>query len=79
MSKILPYKPHLKEYATKLRKNMTLAEVLLWNKLKRRQMLGHDFDRQRPIADYVVDFYCKALRLAIEVDGHSHDYKERKD
>ena len=52
---------------------MTLAEVLLWNKLKRKQMQGHDFDRQRPIDEYIVDFYCKALMLAIEIDGESHN------
>lgn len=58
---------------------MTLAEVLLWNRLKQRQVLGYDFDRQRPIGKYIVDFYCKALRLAIEVDGRSHDFKENQD
>ena len=42
-------------------------------------MLGLDFDRQRPIGEYIVDFYCKALRLAIEVDGRSHDFKETQD
>jgi len=56
-----------------LRKNMTLSEVLLWDELKQKQMLGYDFDRQRPINNFVVDLYCKDLRLAIEVDGDSHD------
>jgi very-short-patch-repair endonuclease len=76
---IIAYNPRLKARARELRQNMTYAEVLLWNRLKRRQMLGFDFDRQRPIGEYVVDFYCKALRLAIEVDGRTHDYKERED
>ena len=58
---------------------MTLAEVLLWKRLKSRQVMGHDFDRQRPIGNYIVDFYCKDLRLAIEVDGQSHDYKQTQD
>jgi very-short-patch-repair endonuclease len=62
-----------------LRKNMTHAEVLLWTKLGRKQMLGYDFDRQRPIAEYIVDFYCKTLRLAIEIDGWSHALKARRD
>ena len=53
---------------------MTFAEVLLWNRLKRRQMRGYDFDRQRPIDEYIVDFYCKELMLAIEIDGTSHDH-----
>ncbi len=51
---------------------MTLSEVLLWNKIKNKQLLGYDFDRQRPINNYVVDFYCKDLKLAIEIDGNSH-------
>jgi len=78
-ARIVPYKPYLKTKARTLRRNMTLAEVLLWNRLKQRQVLGYDFDRQRPIGKYIVDFYCKALRLAIEVDGRSHDFKENQD
>ena len=76
--KIIPYKPFLKDIAKKLRKNMTLSEVLLWNNLKRKQMLGYDFDRQRPIDKYIVDFYCKDLQLAIEVDGYSHTLEDVK-
>lgn len=55
---------------------MTFAEVLLWNELKQKNMLGYDFDRQRPIDNFIVDFYCKDLMLAIEVDGISHDAEE---
>jgi very-short-patch-repair endonuclease len=51
---------------------MTISEVLLWNELKQKKMLGFDFDRQRPIDAYIVDFYCKELQLAIEIDGESH-------
>lgn len=58
---------------------MTLSEVLLWNALKQKKMLGMDFDRQRPILNYIVDFYCKDLMLAIEIDGSSHDNKWEKD
>ena len=58
---------------------MTLAEVLLWKRLKNRQVMDRDFDRQRPIGNYIVDFFCKDLMLAIEVDGHSHDYKQTQD
>ncbi len=57
--KIIPYNPELKDLASQLRKNMTLSEVLLWIELKNKQMLGYDFDRQIPIGDYIVDFYCK--------------------
>ncbi|MDR4499570.1 MAG: type I restriction endonuclease [Candidatus Scalindua sp.] len=74
--KIIPYNPKLKELARKLRKNMTLSEVLLWDQLKQKKMLGFDFDRQKPLDEYIVDFYCKDLILAIEIDGGSHDFKE---
>ena len=71
--KILPYDPILKELAKKLRENMTYSEVILWNELKNGKMMGYDFDRQRPIANYIVDFYCKDLKLALEVDGITHE------
>ena len=74
--KIIPYKPYLKELAKKLRNNMTLSEVLLWNEIKQKKINGYDFDRQKPIDDYIVDFYCKKLQLAIEIDGDSHDSEE---
>ncbi len=79
MDPIIPYNPRLKERARELRQNMTWAEVALWQHLKRKQVFGFDFDRQRPIGEFIVDFYCKRLRLAIEVDGRSHDYKEDAD
>lgn len=70
--KIIPYNPKLKELAKKLRQNMTFSEVKLWNELKNGQMMGYDFDRQRPVGNYIVDFFCKDLQLAIEVDGITH-------
>jgi very-short-patch-repair endonuclease len=75
---IIGYERYLKELARKLRQNMTLGEVLLWQHLKRKQMRGYDFDRQKPIDRYIVDFYCKDLKLAIEIDGSSHDGEEAK-
>ncbi|MEO1294659.1 MAG: endonuclease domain-containing protein [Cyanobacteria bacterium J06636_16] len=76
----LPYNPKLKEIARKLRKNMTRSEIILWQYLKGKQMLGFDFDRQRPIDEYiVVGFYCKQLKLAIEIDGSSHDSAEAQE
>jgi very-short-patch-repair endonuclease len=74
--KIIPYAPHLKPLAKELRKNMTFAEVLLWNELKAKQLLGFDFHRQKPLDQFIVDFYCKELRLAIEVDGLTHQWEE---
>jgi very-short-patch-repair endonuclease len=77
--KILPYNPALKEFAKYLRNNSTFSEVLLWNELKQKKMCKMDFDRQRPILNYIVDFYCKDLMLAIEIDGSSHDNKVEED
>jgi very-short-patch-repair endonuclease len=73
--KIIQYDPGLKVLAKELRRNMTLSEVLLWNELKQKKILGYDFDRQRPIGNYIVDFYCKELFLAIEIDGNTHIYR----
>lgn len=75
--KIIPYNPALKERARQLRQNMTVGEVALWNEIKRKN-LGFDFDRQRPIGEFIVDFYCKDLMLAIEIDGESHSSDKAK-
>ena len=77
--KIIPYNPRLKELARKLRKEMTFSEILLWQELKGGQLMAYDFDRQRPIDEYILDFYCKDLMLAIEVDGDSHTQGEIAD
>jgi very-short-patch-repair endonuclease len=69
------YNPKLKEIAKRLRKNSTLSEVILWKHLKGKQMLGFDFHRQKPIDEYIVDFFCAKLKLIIEIDGRSHNYK----
>ena len=76
MVKIIRYNPKLKALARKLRKDMTFGEVLLWNELKENKLWGVDFDRQRCIDNYIVDFYCKELMLAIEIDGMSHNHEE---
>ncbi len=55
-----------------LRKNMPKAEIILWSKLKNRQMHGERFLRQYSVDQYILDFYCPRLKLAIEVDGDSH-------
>ncbi|MHA7830702.1 MAG: endonuclease domain-containing protein [Flagellimonas sp.] len=73
---IIKYNPKLKELARELRRNATKSEVRLWQKLKRDQMHGYDFHRQKPIDEYIVDFFCNRLRLAIEVDGYSHEILE---
>ena len=77
-NKIIPYNPKLKEFARELRNNSTLSEVLLWNKIKNKA-LGVQFHRQVPMLEYIVDFYCHELMLAIEIDGDSHLYKYEYD
>jgi very-short-patch-repair endonuclease len=74
----LPYNKDLKEFSRQLRKNMTLGEVLLWNILKAGAIKGYTFNRQKPIENYIVDFYCKPLKLVIEVDGISHSFDDVK-
>ena len=76
---IIPYNPKLKEVARQLRKSGTLSEVLLWTYLKKKKMRGYDFDRQKPIDNYIVDFFCNELMLAIEIDGCSHNEKSEVD
>ena len=73
------YNPKLKQLARNLRNNSTLAEVLLWNQLKRRQVLGCQFMRQKPIGNFIVDFFCSKLKLVIEVDGESHYKRDQQD
>jgi len=74
------YNQNLKEYARELRKNATLAEVILWDKvLKQKQLRGYQFLRQRPIKNYIVDFFCKELNLIIEVDGEIHRFRKKND
>jgi very-short-patch-repair endonuclease len=59
-----------------LRSNMTQAEIILWSRLRSKQIDGYKFRRQQPIFDYVVDFYCDELKLIIEVDGEIHSLIE---
>ena len=75
---IIPYNPKLKRLAKKLRADSTLSEVVLWNELKNGRMMGYDFDRQRPIGNYIVDFYSKDISLVIEVDGITHQQEHVK-
>jgi len=74
--KHLPYNKNLKEFSRKLRSDSTLSEILLWNELKAGKMMGYKFNRQKPLLNYIVDFYCKPLNLVIEVDGVTHTYED---
>ena len=73
-NKVIPYNPKLKILARGLRKRSTLGEVLLWKEIKSKK-LGYQFHRQVPIDNYIVDFYCHELMLAIEIDGLTHNFK----
>ena len=77
--KIIPYNPALKKKARQLRNNSTFTEIMLWNYLKKKQLKGYDFHRQKPIDNYIVDFFCNELNLAIEIDGESHYGNEKRD
>lgn len=68
----LPYNRFLKEFSRELRSHATLWEILLWQKLRASQFRGYAFNRQKPLDNYIVDFYCKKLNLVIEIDGDSH-------
>ena len=73
---IIPYNPKLKKLARKLRNNSTFSEVILWQKLKGKQIQGVDFHRQRPVDNYIVDFICSELWLVIELDGYTHNLND---
>jgi type I site-specific restriction-modification system R (restriction) subunit/very-short-patch-repair endonuclease len=75
----LPYNPKLKDRARELRKAGNLPEVLFWNEVKNKQFKGYDFDRQKIIGNYIVDFYCSNCQVVIEIDGSSHDDKVEYD
>lgn len=69
---MLRYDPRLKDRARSLRANLTDAEQRLWARLRRKQIFGVQFYRQKPIGYYIVDFYAPAARLIVEVDGSQH-------
>ena len=56
---------------------MTKAEIILWSRLRSKQINGFKFRRQQPLLDYIVDFYCEDLKLIIEVDGEIHSLPEK--
>ena len=69
---MLRYKSNLKPISRRLRSDMTECERLLWSRLRRKQLEGVQFYRQKPIGGYVVDFYAPAVKLVVEVDGSQH-------
>jgi very-short-patch-repair endonuclease len=74
---MLPFNKELKTLARQLRKNMTEAESFLWQRIRRKQLKGRQFYRQRNIGNYIVDFYCPSAKVIVELDGGQHYTQER--
>lgn len=79
----LPHNPSLKTRAKALRKAGNFSEVVFWKEVRNKSFWNIDFDRQRIIGNYIVDFYVKALGLVVEIDGEIHnsqeDYDEKRE
>jgi len=75
----LPYNSELKLHSRELRKSNNLSEILFWKKVKNKQFHNLDFDRQKIIGNYIVDFYVKEFGIIVEIDGSSHIGKEDYD
>ena len=75
----LPYNIKLKSRARALRKAGNYSEVVFWQQVHKNKFHKIDFDRQRIIGNYIVDFYVKTLGLVVEIDGESHNDKEDYD
>ncbi len=69
----LPYNKNLKQYSKDLRNSSTKSEILLWTRLRKKQICGIKFSRQKPLLNYIVDFYALKVKLVIEIDGFTHD------
>ena len=76
---MLSYNKNLKQFSRNLRTNMTDAELLLWSRIRRKQLKGKQFYRQKIIGNYIADFYCPETKLVIEIDGGQHYEAEGKD
>ena len=75
----LPYNQYLKSLLPEKRKKGILCEVLFWKQVRNGNFHGIDFDRQRIIGNYLVDFYVKTVGLVVEIDGPIHDLKREYD
>ncbi len=69
---MLPYNRKLKDRSRQLRTEMTDAEKLFWAKVRRKQLNGYQFYRQKTLGNYIVDFYCPKANLVVEIDGSQH-------
>ena len=75
----LPYNLNLKERSRELRRQMTKEEKTLWECLRGKKLGGYGFVRQKPVGNYIVDFYCRTAKLMIEIDGAVHFTEEGKE
>jgi len=75
----LPFNPQLRKRARELRQAGNLSEVLLWQQLHKKKFKQFDFDRQKIIGNYIVDFYCTNCNVVIEIDGSSNDSQFEND
>jgi very-short-patch-repair endonuclease len=71
--------PETVKKAKELRKNMTKAEKVFWDRVRNRKFCGLKFRRQHPVEYYIADFYCPEKKLVIEIDGKIHDQIEIKE
>ena len=69
---VQPYNKSLKHFSRALRCNMTDAERCLWWRIRNKQLAGVQFNRQKPILSFIVDFYCPRAKLVVELDGAQH-------
>ena len=76
---IFNYNKHLKKFSQQNRKYQTEAEWKFWNLVLKKDMTWYRFLRQKPIWNYILDFYCDKLKLWIEIDDKSHDWKWKED
>jgi very-short-patch-repair endonuclease len=76
---LLPKNKELLARSRSLRKEYILSEVIFWKAVRNKNFFEIDFDRQRIIGNYIVDFYIKSLGVVIEIDGSSHNDKEEYD
>jgi len=71
--------PEIEQAAKRLRQNLTVAEARLWKALRNKQLEGLRFRCQHPVGNFILDFYCPACKLAIEIDGKVHDFQVEYD
>jgi very-short-patch-repair endonuclease len=69
----------VQQHAKELRKKMTPAEKILWERLRDRQLGEFKFRRQHPLGPFIADFYCAEKRLVVEIDGDIHEFQKNQD